>query len=311
MEILKQKLFSQTLIDPQDEIEEKYDRAIRTYEDIFSSLNETDQQELMSNSVDNAKQQEEILLALIYIILTDAEKAVKAYSDLIVLDGFLFVTNNLAILVAEKYHKLTDTPRTQVLWLINQLIKNEVNVDNIVWNIMRQASGGDISQKNILLVEGLLDIFIENRTWLQKDPFLVGTVVYTYTRLLEDHHAPQFSNLQKKETSFVISLIRDRFADIMQLGREFVRLLQNVSRIPEFEALWMDMLHNPKTLCPSFNGVLQLMQTQTSRRFLRCRLTPDVERKLHFLISNVKFGNQKRLFLTLCHFWNRQNWIEN
>uniref|UniRef100_A0A1Q3G233 SOSS complex subunit A homolog n=1 Tax=Culex tarsalis TaxID=7177 RepID=A0A1Q3G233_CULTA len=296
------RLFAQaTLIDPRfaDEFEEKYDRAFRTYDEVISSTNEVELQELLSNTVGNEKQQEEIMLALIYTILTDAEKADKAYSDLIILDGFSFVTNNLQILVAEKYQKLTDIPRTQVLWLINQLIKNQANeqssaLSNIVWSILRHCSGGDISIKNIALVEGLLDIFIEHRAWLEKDPFLVGTVVYTYTRLLEDHHGPQFASLQKKEISFVISLIRERFADVMQLGREFVRLLQNVSRIPEFETLWKDILHNPKTLCPTFNGVLQLMQTKTSRRFLRCRLTPDVERKLHFLISNVKFGNQKR-----------------
>lgn len=122
----------------------------------------------------------------------------------------------------------------------------------------------------------------------------VGLNNFSIYRLLEDHHGPQFSSLQKKEITFVISLIRERFADVMLLGREFVRLLQNVSRIPEFEALWIDILHNPKTMCPTFNGVMQLMQNKTSRRFLRCRLTPDVERKLHFLISNVKFGNQKR-----------------
>lgn len=295
MEIPKQKLFVQTLIDIKDEFEEKYDRAFRAYEEVISGTNETNLQELMSNSVSNEKQQEEIMMALIYTILTDSEKADKAYSDLIILDGFSFVTNNLAILVAEKYQKLNDIPRKQVLWFLNELIKNQVlNVDNIVWNILRQASGGDISNKNISLAEGLLDIFIENRSWLEKDPFLIGTVVYTYTRLLEDHHGPQFFNLQKKEVSFVISLIRDRFADVMQLGREFVRLLQNVSRIPEFHTLWKDILHNPKSLCPTFCGVLQLMQTKTSRRFLRSRLTPDVERKLHFLISNVKFGNQKR-----------------
>lgn len=295
MEIASQKLFVQTLIDVKDDLEDKYVRAFRTYDGIISGTNETKFEELLSNTVGNEKQQEEIVMALIYIILTDVEKANKAFSDLIIFDGFSFVTNNLAILVAEKYQKLNEIPRKQLLWFLNELIKNQVmNVDNIVWNILRQVSGGDISHKNIALVEGLLEIFIENRLWLEKEPFLIGTVVYTYTRLLEDHFGAQLINLQKKEISFVISLIRDRFTDVMQLGREFVRLLQNVSRIPEFQALWKDIIQNPKSLCPSFSGVLQLMQTKTSRRFLRSRLTPDVERKLHFLISNVKFGNQKR-----------------
>lgn len=294
---IKSKLFIQTIVDVRDEFEEKYEKAFRTYEDAIMGVNEKDLHEIISNSLCKEKDHEEISIALIYIILTDSNAAAKAYTDLTLLthDGLAFVTNNLAMLVAEKYQRLNDTPRKQLLWFLKELIKNQVlNVDNLVWNILRQASGGDISLKNVALVDGLLDIFIDYRSWLEKDQFLVGTVVYTFLRLLEDHYGPQFNNLHSKEVAFVISLIRDRFADIMPLGREFVRLLQNVSRIPEFEALWKDILHNPKQLCPSFNGVMQLMQTKTSRRFLRCRLTPDVERKLHFLISNVKFGNQKR-----------------
>lgn len=73
-----------------------------------------------------------------------------------------------------------------------------------------------------------------------------------------------------------------------------MRLLQNVARIPEFEALWKDILQNSKCLCSNFNGILQLLQTRTSRRFLQSRLTPDMERKLVFLTSQVRFGNHKR-----------------
>jgi integrator complex subunit 3 len=41
-------------------------------------------------------------------------------------------------------------------------------------------------------------------------------------------------------------------------------------------------------------GILQLLQTRTSRRFLQSRLTPDMERKLVFLTSQVRFGYHKR-----------------
>ena len=33
----------------------------------------------------------------------------------------------------------------------------------------------------------------------------------------------------------MVSLIRDRFIDVIQIGRDLVRLLQNVARIPEIE----------------------------------------------------------------------------
>lgn len=38
------------------------------------------------------------------------------------------------------------------------------------------------------------------------------------------------------------------------IGRDLVRLLQNVARIPEFEQLWKDILHNPQVLSSQFTG---------------------------------------------------------
>lgn len=93
---------------------------------------------------------------------------------------------------------------------------------------------------------------------------------------------------------FVISLIRERFQDIIPLGRDFIRLLQNVARIPEFNQLWKDILTNPKSLNPQFTGVFQMLSNRTSRHFIANRITLDIETKLHFLTSSVKFGNHKK-----------------
>lgn len=175
------------------------------------------------------------------------------------------------------------------------MIKNSVsNVDNLCWNLMRYAAGGDVSPKNITLVESLLDLFIEYRSWLEKFPVLLASVVYTYLRLIEDHHGPYLATLRQKEVTFLISILRERFFECLVIGRDLVRLLQNVARIPEFEQLWRDILTAPKSLTPAFTGVLQLLQTRTSRRFLQSRLTPEMERKLVFLTSQVRFGNHKR-----------------
>lgn len=53
------------------------------------------------------------------------------------------------------------------------------------------------------------------------------------------------------------------------IGRDLVRLLQNVARIPEMELIWKDLLHNPQVLSPQFTGetalptILQLILTLT------------------------------------------------
>lgn len=42
--------------------------------------------------------------------------------------------------------------------------------------------------------------------------------------------------------------------ECLMIGRDLVRLLQNVARIPEFEQLWKDIIHNPQALSPQFTG---------------------------------------------------------
>ncbi|NXO66226.1 INT3 protein, partial [Phainopepla nitens] len=126
------------------------------------------------------------------------------------------------------------------------------------------------------------------REWVLKSSLLVAMAVYTYLRLIVDHHGTAaLQALRQKEVDFCISLLRERFMDCFMIGRDLVRLLQNVARIPEFEQLWKDILHNPQVLSSQFTGVLQLLQSRTSRKFLACRLTPDMETKLLFMTSRV------------------------
>ncbi|XP_055295338.1 integrator complex subunit 3 homolog [Sitodiplosis mosellana] len=300
MEIPKipSKLFTFSSIDLKDDNEEKYERSYQHIQQLTANLNDKEYHDLLSNLISkNEKNHEEVSIALIYQILTDPNAAAKAYRDLTLLtrDGLTFVTNSLSMLIADKYTKFSDVARRQMLWLLRELIKNQVlNVDSIVWNVLRQAGAGDLSPKNLALIDGLLDILIEHRQWLDKHGFLISAVVYTYVRLIEDHHSIGLANLRNKEVKFVIALIRDRFNDVVQIGRDFVRLLQNVARIPEFEQLWKDILLNPKTLSPTFTGIWQFLQTRTSRRYFQCRLTPEIERKIHFLTNSVKFGQHKR-----------------
>lgn len=98
-----------------------------------------------------------------------------------------------------------------------------------------------------------------NRPWLDKNSFLVASVVYTYLRLIDDHGGNQtqaLAPLRQKEVTFTVALLREKFNDCLVIGRDLVRLLQNVARIPEFEALWKDIYNNPKVLGPTFTGNL-------------------------------------------------------
>jgi len=96
-----------------------------------------------------------------------------------------------------------------------------------------------------------------------------------------------------------VTLIRDHFGDCclntnVGMGRDFLRLLQCVSKIPEIAAIWHDIYENPKSLSPHLTGVNQLLSMRTSRKYLQSRLTPDMEKKIFYLTHQVKFGIHKR-----------------
>ncbi|XP_066599245.1 integrator complex subunit 3 isoform X2 [Prorops nasuta] len=291
------RLLNTTCIENKDDLEEKFERCYVVLQNLTAGLSEKEAHDTLNNAVCKDKTHEEVSLGLLVIILTDPPNATKSYRDLTLItrDGLAIVLGHLNQLVLERYLRLNDVTRNQLLWLLREMIRTSVaNVDNLCLSLLRHAAGGDISSRNLFLVDALLEIFQENRAWLDKFPLLIASIIYTYLRLIEDHNGPHLASLRQKEVAFTVSLIREKMVDCLVIGRDLVRLLQNVARIPEFEALWKDMLLSPKSLCPNFSGVLQLLQTRTSRRFLQSRLTPDMERKLVFLTSQVRFGNHKR-----------------
>ena len=120
---------------------------------------------------------------------------------------------------------------------------------------MKNIIGGDVSSKNIWLAERLLEICQENEIAIfENDNLLLGHFIFTYLRLICDHRGTKYENLRKNEIKFCVSLLRSRFMDCCVIGRDLVRLLMNVARIPEFQQLWKDILYQPQTLSPKFNG---------------------------------------------------------
>ncbi|XP_014216661.1 integrator complex subunit 3 [Copidosoma floridanum] len=291
------RIFLKTCIENKDELEEKFDRCYNVLQNLCIGLSEKDIHDNLNNAVCKDKTHEEVCLGLLTSILTNPQDAVKNYRDLTLVsrDGLAVVLNHLNQMVIEKYLRLSEIVRGQLFWILREMIRTNIsNTDNICLSLLRYAAGGDTSQRNLFLIDAILNIFQENRLWLDKFPFLIASTVYTYLRLIEDHSAAQLASLRQKEVTFTVSLLREKITECLVIGRDLVRLLQNVARIPEFEQLWKDILLYPKSLSPNFSGILQVLQMRTSRRFLQLRLTPDMERKLVFLTSQVRFGNHKR-----------------
>jgi len=292
------RLFVTSCIEGRTDVDERWEKSHHYLLGLTERLTEKETHDVLNKAVEDAKQHEEICLGLLYAILTDAPGSSRYYDDLhlVCRDGFKFlfeqIVNNLLL---EKYKRLHESCRKQLVWLVRQMVANGIHqVEGVVWSLLRNVVGGDVSAQNLWLAEQLCDMFRENRSFLEASQFLLANVVYTYLRLLEDHMGPAYAALRHKEVSLVVPLLRERFTDVMSVGRDLVRLLQNVARIPEIEAFWRDLLHNPASLAPGFAGVEQLLATRTSRRHLVYRLPPCAERQVLYLCGEVKFGAHKR-----------------
>ncbi|XP_023931443.1 integrator complex subunit 3 [Lingula anatina] len=300
------RLLTQTVIDARDELDERLEKCYSIVTSIITGLSERQINDALNAYVCKGSQQhEEVQLGLLYMILVDQKQAARAYRDMMLIsrDGLTFVLTRTNQLIFEKWLKLQDTPRTQIVWFCKELVKNSVNGTESVCNsLLRQIAGGDISPKNVWLAESMLDMFMEHRPWLDKIAGLLATVVYTYLRVIVDHNGAAYESLRKREVEFTVSLLREKWMECAPIGRDLVRLLQNVARIPEFYKLWQEILNNPTALSSQFTGISQLLKTRTSRKFLISRLTPDMETKLAFLLtkSNVAASNAK---LSLFYDW--------
>ena len=134
--------------------------------------------------------------------------------------------------------------------------------------------------------------------WLYAYSELMMQSVYTYLRLISDHaQGATLTQLRQRETEFCCQVLREKWNECMLIGRDLVRQLQNLSKINEFDQLWKDIINSPHVLSPQFaqlGGLIYLMKLPTRRRCLISRLTVDMERKMYFIITSVKYGQQKR-----------------
>ncbi|PIK62170.1 putative integrator complex subunit 3-like [Apostichopus japonicus] len=302
-DVKKSKLYTPSLLETKDEVEEKMESGFEAYSKIINGLSEREAHDALTATVSrNMQQYEEITMGLMYVILTDPALASKAYRDLTFIsrDGLALVWNRFSQMINERFAKMSDMTRKQVLWFAKEMVKILRLLLDLFGHVLERVKvvpwGGDISPRNMWLAETLLDLLSENRAWLDKFPVLMAMVCYTYLRIIEDHSSSMFTSFRQKEVDFCIQLLRSKFMDCCKIGRDLIRLLQNVARIPEFEKLWKDMIHKPQSLSPQFTGqiwsaekisrlvpktILEYPESQSLRcdliRYICCNIHPSNE----------------------------------
>ncbi|KRY93419.1 Integrator complex subunit 3 [Trichinella pseudospiralis] len=252
---------------------------------------------------------EELSLGLLFGILIEPDRAAGYFRNLITLnqDGMPCVINSLLPLIGETFNKCTESVRKQIVWLFRELAKvNCQGVDIVCQLLLRQCSAGDLSCKNLWLADSLVDFFSAQFSWLEKNPAVIGFVIYKFLRLIRDHQADAHRALLERETNLCVKLLRDHMLHCAVVGRDLVRLLISVGGFAPFKLIFQEMISNPSCFGSSFGGLQQLLQQRTSRRFHASLITCDLESKLKFMLSQVRMNDYQQFLLWLdAHYFSK------
>ncbi|KAI7892878.1 protein-domain-containing protein [Mucor mucedo] len=247
----------------------------------------------------NKKEYHDVVCALLYGVLTEPENARLFFQSISFVnrDHFGNIIMKLqALIISIKFPCMKIAVREQIFWLISELTNLGVqNVDSLYLCLLRQIRSGDMSQPNLLLCDQLLKLFELHKSWLDSNIRLIPTFVYTYLKVIADHQKVQLQSLQQKEIKFVMTLLKEKWLACCDIGRDLIRVLHDLSlTIPEFTQFWEVLLNNPQKLSPRFGGIETLLKTPTKKEYLRCRLTPDIEFKLLFILQNLRSNQYQR-----------------
>ncbi|KAL8493123.1 hypothetical protein ACS0TY_024363 [Phlomoides rotata] len=241
--------------------------------------------------------------AILYGILCEPHLAKVHIKHLhgIITDGYGYFTSILVRIVNEMYGKLIDSVKRQLVWVTHEMIYvSAIGLDGLLVALLRQIVGGDFGEENLWLCYEMVNLFSSKWDCLLEDaPLILTGALYVFLRLLADHcrvlNVPKIESLRQMEKDFCVRMLREKLFLCLRIGRDLVRLLQDLVQVPEFRAIWKDLLYDPNSFgTEEFMDISQLYNTRTSKWYFLLRINPEMESKLRFLLTHVKFGGQKR-----------------
>lgn len=122
---------------------------------------------------------------------------------------------------------------------------------------------------------------------------MVPYVLYFSLRVLAEDYLPEHSFTSAVE--ICTHLLYQKYRECSMLGRDLVRCLVEVARIPQIQHIW-DWLLRPKDNGKSPFALL--LATPTPKRYLAMRLTPKAETDIQFLLEK-SLSSQQGFYISL------------
>ncbi|KAK7268472.1 hypothetical protein RIF29_21171 [Crotalaria pallida] len=243
--------------------------------------------------------------AILYGILSEPHFAKTHIKHLhgIVTDSYAIFVNLLVKVIDQLYPKLLGSVKNQLVWVAEEMVDVlGIGYDALLVSLLRQIVGGDFGADNLWLCLKLVTLFLDKwQCLLEEGPHILSSALYTFLRVLSDHsmrakaNVENLESLKRLEIQLCVKTVREEFHLCLKIGRDFIRLLQDLVHVPEFGDIWKDLVLNPsKFNSPEFTDVSQIYCMRTSSSYTLLRINHEMETQLRFLLTHVKLGHQKR-----------------
>lgn len=274
------------------EVENELELSLRQ---AFESL-ETKLRPPFSLEIPDTQEYLELNRAIVCGVLCDSESCKTHIKHLhaLVTDGYAFFTSLLVGIVVELYGKLVDSAKIQLLWVTKEMIDvSSVGLEDLLVSLLRRIVSGDFGDQNVWLCSELVSLFLDKWDCLLEDlPLVLTSALYSFLRLLADHcrvsSIGKLENVKRLEIKFCVKMFREQLHLSLKIGRDLVRLLQDLVHVPEVREIWNDLVSN------QCSEISLIYQSKTLSRYFLLRINPEMETQLRFLLGNVKLGSQKR-----------------
>nr|CDS23572.1 Integrator complex subunit 3 [Echinococcus granulosus] len=248
---------------------------------------------------------------LIYLALTEPDPRRSYIQDIVLIsrDNLNYALSELTRLVAETWPKMHQEVRKNMLSIIAELLATRgANVDLLMLHSYRRMQGGDLSSQNLWLIQSLLDIIVRNKESLEQNDrstFLLSLTVYSFLRIIPDHHSDtnsflktpdgtallsKLSVLYQRESNLVIELIRKNFDKCASIGRDFIRLLSYLSRVEPFQKLWNDIFTDITSLSSLHKHVNSILDILTPGQYTLTLINQEMDVCIRWMLRNVHYA---------------------
>ncbi|KIH50982.1 hypothetical protein ANCDUO_18935, partial [Ancylostoma duodenale] len=168
---------------------------------------------------------DQVANGLLFYLLTDGVNFNKYFRCLSVIanDQWYAALCNVNMILIELWPKLHESCRELMLQFFREAVK--LNVPKIA------------------------SILNEHEQWvmgLKPGTFMLLNVITTFGHLIIDIPAGSpFENVRMAMIQSVVFIIRNRFTDACMLGRDLLLILMRLAKIPQINAIWVDLVTNP------------------------------------------------------------------